>query len=72
MSDFQIFVWGIGKGSNPFGARTQSPKLPWSNWMEYNVFIIRCLNLYGSALLTKIGSVPTYFTGEPFRILIFN
>lgn len=59
MRDFQIFVKAIGKGSNPLGARTQSPKLPWSNWMECNMLIIRCLNLYGSTLLTKIGSVST-------------
>lgn len=59
MRDFQIFVKVIGKGSNPFGARTQSPNLPWSNWVECNVFIIRCLYLYSSVLFTKIGSVPT-------------
>lgn len=57
MRDFQIFVKVIGKGSNPLGARTQSPNLPWSNWVEYNVFIIRCLYLYSLVLLTKIGSV---------------
>lgn len=59
MRDFQIFDRVIGKGSNPLGARTQSPNLPWSNWTECNVFIIRCLNIYDSTLLTKIGSVPT-------------
>lgn len=59
MRDFQIFVKVIGKGSNPLGARTQSPNLPRSNWAECNMLIIRCLYLYGSALLTKIGSVPT-------------
>ena len=59
MCDFQIFVKVIGKGSDPLGARTQSPNLPWSTWVKCNVFIIRCLNLYGSTLLTKIGSVPT-------------
>ena len=59
MCDFQIFVKVIGKGSDPLGARTQSPNPPWSNWVKCNVFIIRCLNLYGSTLLTKIGSVPT-------------
>lgn len=72
MRDFQIFDRVIGKGSNPLGARTQSPNLPWSNWVECNVFIIRCLNLYGSTLLTKIGSVPTIFASEPCRILVFN
>lgn len=59
MRDFQIFVRVIGKGSNPLGVRTQSPNLPWSNWMECNVLIVRCLDLYSSTLLTKIGSVPT-------------
>lgn len=59
MCDFQIFVRVIGRGSNPLGARTQSPNLPWGNWMECNVFIIRYLDLYSSTLLTKIGSVPT-------------
>lgn len=59
MRDFQIFVRVIGKGFNPLGARTRSPNLPWSNWVECNVFIIRCLYLYSSVLLTKIGSVPT-------------
>ena len=59
MCDFQIFVRVIGRGSNPLGARTQSPNLPWSNRIECNVFIIRCLNLYSLTLLTKIGSVPT-------------
>lgn len=59
MCDFQIFVRVIGRGSNPPGARTQSPNLPWGNWMECNVFIIRYLDLYSSTLLTKIGSVPT-------------
>ena len=72
MRDFQIFVKVIGKGSNPAGARTQSPKLPWNNWAGCNVLIIRCLNLYNSTLLTKIGSVPTLFAGEPCRILVFN
>lgn len=72
MRDFQIFVKVIGKGSNPLGARTQSPKLPWDNWAGCNVLIIRCLNLYNSTLLTKIGSVPTLFAGEPCRILVFN
>jgi len=72
MRDFQIFVWGIGKGSNPLGARTQSPNLPWGNWVKCNVFIIKCLRLYSSALLTKIGSVPTIFADEPCRILVFN
>ena len=57
MYDFQIFVKVIGKGSNPPGARTQSPNLPWSNWVKCNVFIIRCLYLYSLVLLTKIGSV---------------
>ncbi len=57
MRDFQIFVKVIGKGSNPLGARTQSPNLPWSNWVKCNVFIIRCLYLYSLVLLTKIGSV---------------
>lgn len=59
MRDFQIFVKVTGKGSNPLGARTQSPNLPWSNWVGCNVFIIRCLYLYSSVLLTKIGSVLT-------------
>ena len=59
MRDFQIFVRVIGKGSNPLGARTQSPNLLRSNWMVCNMFIIRCLNLYSPTLLTKIGSVPT-------------
>lgn len=59
MRDFQIFVRVIGKGSNPPGVRTQSPNLPRTNWVGCNVFIIRCLNLYNSTLLTKIGSVPT-------------
>lgn len=59
MRDFQIFVKVIGKGSNPLGARTQSPNLPRSNWMVCNVLIIRYLYLYSSAPLTKIGSVPT-------------
>ena len=59
MCDFQIFVRVIGRGSNPPGARTQSPNLPRSNWMVCNMFIIRCLNLYSPTLLTKIGSVPT-------------
>ena len=72
MCDFQIFVNVIGKGSDPLGARTQSPKLPWSNWIKCNVFIIRYLSLYSSALLTKIGSVPTIFASEPCRILVFN
>lgn len=72
MRDFQIFVRVIGKGSNPLGARTQSPNLPRSNWMVCNMFIIRCLNLYSSTLLTKIGSVPTIFASEPCRILVFN
>ena len=72
MSDFQIFVRVIGRGSNPPGARTQSPNLPWSNWMKCNVFIITYLSLHSSALLTKIGSVPTIFASEPCRILVFN
>ena len=72
MRDFQIFVRVIGKGSNPPGARTQSPNLPRSNWMVCNMFIIRCLNLYSPTLLTKIGSVPTIFASEPCRILVFN
>lgn len=72
MRDFQIFVKVIGKGSNPPGARTQSPNLPWSNWMKCNVFIITYLSLHSSALLTKIGSVPTIFASEPCRILVFN
>lgn len=59
MRDFQIFDRVIGKGSNPPGARTQSPNLPWSNRIECNIFIIRCLNLYRLTLLTKIGSVLT-------------
>lgn len=59
MCDFQIFVRVIGRGSNPPGARTQSPNLPRANWTGCNVLIIRCLNLYNSTLLTKIGSVPT-------------
>ena len=59
MRDFQIFVRVIGKGSNPPGARTQSPNLPRSNWMVCNVLIIKYLYLYSSALLTKIGSVLT-------------
>ena len=59
MCDFQIFVRVIGRGSNPPGARTQSPNLPGGNWMECNVVIIRYLDLYSSTLLTKIGSVPT-------------
>lgn len=59
MLDFQIFVKVIGKGSNPPGARTQGPKLPRTNWVVCNVLIIRCLYLYSSALLTKIGSVLT-------------
>lgn len=59
MRDFQIFVRVIGKGSNPPGARTQSPNLPRTNWMVCNVLIIRRLYLYSSALLTKIGSVLT-------------
>ena len=46
MCDFQIFVKVIGKGSDPPGARTQSPNLPWGNWAKCNVFIIRCLRLY--------------------------
>ena len=72
MCDFQIFVRVIGRGSNPLGARTQSPKLPRTNWMVCNVFIIKCLHLCSSALLTKIGSIPTLFAGEPCRILVFN
>ncbi|RGM88937.1 hypothetical protein DXB87_11955 [Phocaeicola plebeius] len=40
--------------------------------MVCNVFIIKCLHLCGSALLTKIGSVPTIFASEPCRILVFN
>ena len=59
MCDFQIFVKVIGKGSDPPGVRTQSPNLPRSNWMVCNMFIISCLSLYSSTLLTKIGSVPT-------------
>ena len=59
MRDFQIFVKVIGKGSNPPGARTQSPNLPRTNWMVCNALIIRCLYLYSPTLLTKIGSVPT-------------
>lgn len=59
MCDFQIFVRVIGRGSNPPGARTQSPNLPRTNWMVCNALIIRYLYLYSSALLTKIGSVPT-------------
>ena len=62
MSDFQIFVRVIGRGSNPPGARTQSPNLPWSNWMKCNVFIITYLSLHSSALLTKIGSIITYLS----------
>lgn len=72
MCDFQIFVRVIGRGSNPPGARTQSPNLLRSNWMVCNMFIIRCLNLYSPTLLTKIGSVPTIFASEPCRILVFN
>ena len=72
MCDFQIFVKVIGKGSDPPGARTQSPNLPWGNWAKCNAFIIRCLRLYNSALLTKTGSVPALFAGEPCRILVFN
>lgn len=72
MCDFQIFVKVIEIGSDPPGARTQSPNLPWSNWMKCNVFIITYLNLHSSALLTKIGSVPTIFASEPCRILVFN
>lgn len=72
MCDFQIFVKVIGKGSDPLGARTQSPNLPWGNWVKCNVFIIRCLRLYSSALLTKIGSVPAIFADEPCRTLVFN
>ena len=41
MCDFQIFVKVIGKGSDPLGARTQSPNLPRSNWVKCNEFIIR-------------------------------
>lgn len=59
MCDFQIFVRVIGRGSNPLGARTQSPNLPRTNWMVCNMLIIRRLYLYSSALLTKIGSVLT-------------
>ncbi len=59
MRDFQIFVRVIGKGSNPLGARTQSPNLPMSNWVVCNIFIIRRLYLYSSVLFTKIGSVLT-------------
>jgi hypothetical protein len=59
MCDFQIFVKVIGKGSDPPGVRTQSPNLPRTNWIVCNMFIIRRLNLYSSALLTKIGSVLT-------------
>ncbi len=59
MCDFQIFVRVIGNGSNPLGARTQSPNLPRTNRVVCNVFIIRRLYLYSSALFTKIGSVPT-------------
>lgn len=59
MCDFQIFVRVIGNGSNPLGARTQSPNLPRTNWMVCNVLIIRYLYLYSLALLTKIGSVLT-------------
>ena len=59
MRDFQIFVKVIGKGSDPPGVRTQSPNLPRTNWIVCNMFIIRRLNLYSSALLTKIGSVLT-------------
>lgn len=59
MRDFQIFDRVIGKGSNPLGARTQSPNLPRSNWMVCNVLIIKYLYLYSSAQLTKIGSVLT-------------
>ena len=59
MCDFQIFVRVIGRGSNPPRARTQSPNLPRTNWMVCNALIIRYLYLYSSALLTKIGSVPT-------------
>ena len=59
MCDFQIFVKVIGKGSDPPGVRTQSPNLPRTNWIVCNMFIIRRLNLYSSALLTNIGSVLT-------------
>lgn len=59
MCDFQIFVKVIGKGSDPLGVRTQSPNLPRTNWIVCNMLIIRCLYLYSSALLTKIGSVLT-------------
>lgn len=59
MCDFQIFVKVIGKGSDPPGARTQIPNLPRTNWIVCNMLIIRCLYLYSSALLTKIGSVLT-------------
>lgn len=59
MCDFQIFVKVIGKGSDPPGARTQSPNLPRSNRIVCNIFIIRCLYLYSSVLFTKIGSVLT-------------
>ena len=59
MCDFQIFVKVIGKGSDPPGVRTQSLNLPRTNWIVCNMFIIRRLNLYSSALLTKIGSVLT-------------
>lgn len=72
MCDFQIFVKVIGKGSDPLGVRTQSSNLPWGNWAKCNMFIIKCLRLYSSALLTKIGSVPTIFASEPCRILVFN
>lgn len=40
--------------------------------MKCNVFIITYLSLHSSALLTKIGSVPTIFASEPCRILVFN
>ena len=43
MCDFQIFVKVIGKGSDPPGARTQSPNLPRTNWIVCNMLIIRCL-----------------------------
>ena len=59
MCDYQIFVKVIGKGSDPPGARTQSPNLPRAYWIVCNMLIIRCLYLYSSALLTKIGSVLT-------------
>ena len=72
MCDFQIFVKVIGKGSDPVGVRTQSSNLPWGNWAKCNMFIIKCLRPYSSALLTKIGSVPTIFADEPCRILVFN